>query len=336
MQGALARSLDVFDNAGIGQFVVKSAGNVGTPRYQATLAMSQMLGDRMRAFANIDWRGVHRPSFVSEQIELLGQAKRDGIVGIKIFKALGLSIRDQSGRLIPADADLLAPLFEACGKLGLIVAWHIADPVAFFDPVTPDNERYDELSLAPDWSFHGKDYPTHAALIAAQDRVIRRYPNTVFLLIHFGNNPENIDYVERLLDASPNVYVDTSARVPEIGRHPADKVRALFVKHQDRILFGSDFIANPDGSMQLGSVSDRPPNVADAQDFFLRHFRYFETKEAQIAHPTPSQGRWKVDAIGLLSDVLRKLYVTNAQNLLFSGEFPVPYGKKRASSTPRR
>jgi predicted TIM-barrel fold metal-dependent hydrolase len=332
----LTRSLEVFEHAGIGPFVVKSAGFVGSPKYQATLAMSRALGERTRAFSNIDWRDVNEPDFGKRQVALLEQAKRDGMVGIKIFKALGLAVRDTKGKLIPADSPKLAPLFDACGKLGLIVAWHIADPVAFFDPVNPDNERYDELKLAPDWSFHGQDYPRHAELIAAQDRVIRRHPNTVFLLIHFGNYPENIDYVDRLLDACPNVFVDTSARVPEIGRHPADKVRSLFIKHQDRILFGSDFIAGPTGAMQLGSVSEHEPTVADAQVFFERHWRYFETRETQIDHPTPSQGNWKVNAVGLPLEVLRKLYVTNAQKLLFSGEFPVPYGASRKGSPPAR
>ena len=321
----LLTALKVFDSVGIGQFAVKSAGYVGSPKYEATRAMSDALGDRIRAFANIDWRGVNDPDFARRQTALLERAKRDGMVGIKIFKALGLSVRDEKGKLLPPDAPRLTPIFEACGKLGLIVAWHVADPVAFFEPVTPNNERYDELKEAPDWSFHGKDYPSHDELIAARDRVLKRHPNTVFLLIHLANYPEDLDYVDKLLDENPNVYVDTSARVPEFGRHPAEKVRALFIKHQDRILFGSDFISGPRGGMQLGSVSENQPRLPDAKVFYERHFRYFETNEAQMDHPTPIQGRWKVDAIGLPEKVLRKLYVTNAQKLIFSGARPTPF-----------
>lgn len=325
----LLTALEVFDKVGIGQFAVKSAGYVGSPKYQATRTMADALGDRVRAFANIDWRGVNEPDFAKRQVALLEQAKRDGMVGIKIFKALGLAVRDEKGKLLPPDAPRLAPIFDACGKLGLIVAWHVADPVAFFEPVTPDNERYDELKEAPDWSFHGKDYPSHDELLAARDRVLKRHPDTVFLLIHLANHPENVDYVDRLLDENPNVYVDTSARVPEFGRHPAAKMRAFFVEHQDRILFGSDFICGPHGEMQLGSVSEKEPRLHDAVVFYERHFRYFETDEAQIDHPTPIQGRWKVDAIGLPPDVLRKLYVTNAQKLIFSGKQPSPYRRSK-------
>lgn len=318
---ALAVALEIFDRVGIGRFVVKSAGPVGSPRYQASLAMQRVLGDRMRAFANIEWQGIDDPRFGERQAALLERAKADGIVGIKVFKALGLGVRTADGALLSVEDARLDPIFEACGRLGLIFAWHIADPVAFFQPPTPDNERYDELKIAESWSFHGKDYPSFETLMAQQERRIRKHPNTTFLLIHLGNNAEDLGYVDRLLDTYPNVFVDVSARVPEFGRHPADAVRAFFIKHQDRILFGSDLIVDFDGRLQLGSVwhvPDQQPGIDEAVEFFVRHWRYFETDEAQIEHPTPIQGRWKVDAIGLPPAVLHKLYVANAERLIFS------------------
>jgi len=316
----LSRALEVFDRAGVGRFVVKSGGVVGTPKYQATLAMQRVLGDRMRVFANLDWEGVDAPDWVDRQIAALEQMRKDGVVGIKIFKNLGLGVRTKDGQLLKVDDPRLAPIFDACARKGLIVAWHVADPVAFFQPPTPDNERYEELQIAKHWSFYGQDYPSFQELIDAMVRVIERHPKTTFLLIHMGCYAENLDFVDRLLTDHPNVYTDTSARVPEIGRHDPERVRALFIKHQDRILFGSDFVSDGDGSMQLGSVwhvKGAEPGLEDAIEFYTRHWRYFETNDRQIDHPTPIQGRWKVDAIGLPPDVLRKFYITNAERLLF-------------------
>jgi len=322
---ALARALEVFDRVGIGRFAIKSGGPVGTQRYMATMAMQKVLGDRLRVFVNLDWQRYGQPGWADAEARSLETAKKDGAVGVKVFKNLGLQVRKPDGSLLSADDPSLDPIFQACGRLGLIFAWHIADPVAFFKPVTPDNERFEELQLAKGWQFNGPEYPSFDQLMAVQEKVIARHPKTTFLLIHMGNNAEDLGYVDRLLATYPNVYVDTSARVPEFGRHPADQVRAFFVKWQDRILFGSDFIVDGAGDMQLGSVSPTVPTVDDAVEFFVRHWRYFETDAKQIDHPTPIQGRWKVDAIDLPPDVLQKLYVTNAEKLIWAT--PLPAGK---------
>jgi predicted TIM-barrel fold metal-dependent hydrolase len=319
---SLARALEVFDKVGIGRFVVKSGGPVGSPRYQATMAMQKVLGDRMRVFVNLDWQGAGTPGWVDQEVRALEQARKDGAVGVKIFKNLGLQVRGTDGKLMTPDDPQLDPIFEACGRLGLIMAWHVADPVAFFKPVTPDNERYEELQVAKAWSFYGPEYPSFDTLMAAQEKRIARHPKTTFLLIHMGNNAEDLGYVDRLLSTYPNVYTDTSARIPEFGRHPAAQVRAFFIRNQDRILFGSDFIVDGTGSMQLGSVSHHEPDIDDAVEFFTRHWRYFETDATQIDHPTPIQGNWKVDAAHLPPDVLTKLYVTNAERLIWS--IPLP------------
>lgn len=322
---ALAQALEVFDRSGVERFVAKSGGAWGEPKFVATVAMKRVLGDRMEWFCNIDWDDIDRPDFGQRTAEKLEKAAKVGAKGVKIFKALGLSVRTKDGKLVPVDDPRLDPIFEKAAELGFIVAVHTADPVAFFEPVSPANERYAELSIAKGWSFHGEDYPSHDELLAQRDRRIARHPRAIFLLIHLANYPENLDYVDKLLDTYPNVWVDVSARVPEFGRHPAEAVRAFFLKHQDRILFGSDFVSSPNG-MQLGSVWHVPnedPGIDDAVEFFRRHWEYFETDGKQIDHPTPIQGHWKVDAIHLPEEALRKLYQTNAEWLIFTPLRPI-------------
>lgn len=323
MEG-LATALAVFDAVGIDRFAVKSAGAWGSPRFQASVAMKQVLGDRMELFCNIPWKDIDDPDFAADVAADLEKAARVGVKGVKIFKALGLSVRDADGALVPVDDPRLDPIFAATGRLNMIMAMHTADPVAFFEPVTPANERWEELKEAPEWSFYGEDYPSHEELLAQRDRRIARHPETTFLLIHLANHPEDLDYVDALLDRYPNVFVDTSARVPEFGRHDAARVRAFFIKHRNRILFGSDFIVAFGGKLQLGSVSETPPGLRDAVTFFERHWEYFETAGAQIEHPTPIQGRWKVDAISLPPEVLRLLYHDNAQRLIWERTLRVP------------
>ncbi|MCB9556391.1 MAG: amidohydrolase family protein [Deltaproteobacteria bacterium] len=313
----LNTALRIFSAVGVEKFAVKSAGSPGSPRFAATVQLADYLGERMAFFGNIDWEGIDEPGWAKREVAALEKIIAAGGSGIKIFKALGLGVRLKDGSLLKVDDPRLDPLWRRAGELGAIVAWHVADPVAFFKPIDKNNERYDELSLAPDWSFYGKDYPSHAQLLAARDRVIARFPKTIFLGIHLANHPEDLDYVDGLLSRYKNLYVDTSARVPEIGRHPPQKVREFFVRHQDRILFGTDLIVTP-GGLQLGSVSLKEPDFSDAVAFYQAHRNYFETSKRQIAHPTPIQGRWKVDAINLPPAVLSKFYRDNAERLIFA------------------
>jgi predicted TIM-barrel fold metal-dependent hydrolase len=306
----------IFQKVNIQKFAMKSAGKVGSARYQATKQVAAIFGDKTAFFINLDWRGIDDRNWGKREAKKLAIAMKEGASGIKIFKALGLGVRHENGSLLKVDDRRLDPIFKMAAKTKAIIAWHVADPVAFFDPITKKNERYDELSQAPEWSFHGQDFPSHKALLAARDRVLKRHPKTIFLGIHLANHPESLDYVAKLLDTYPNLHVDTSARIPEIGRHPPKKTRAFFIKYQDRIMFGSDLIITP-SSMQLGSVSEKPPTVKDAIEFYALHRRFFETHDRQFAHPTPIQGRWKIDGIGLSPDVLRKIYYTNADKLIF-------------------
>jgi predicted TIM-barrel fold metal-dependent hydrolase len=202
------------------------------------------------------------------------------------------------------------------------VAIHTGDPKAFWKPADKKNERWDELQAHPEWSFHGnaphgKPWPSWEALYAAFERRVARHPKTTFIGVHFGNAPEEPDRVGRMLEKYPNLYVDTAARVPEIGRHDATKMRRFYEKHQDRVLFGTDTgIGATQDEMMYGSNGASPPTEADERRFFSATYRYFETRDRKFESPTPIQGRWKIDGVGLPEPILRKIYFDNAARVL--------------------
>jgi predicted TIM-barrel fold metal-dependent hydrolase len=274
----------------------------------------------MVVFANADFRLVRaRPKDYGKLMaEQLAESKRLGAVGLKIPKGLGLGYPAPDGEhLLPIDDPGLDPLFEQAGALKMPIAIHIGDPKAFWQPPTPANERWDELKAHPEWSFYGAGIPKWQDLYDAFERRVARHPKTNFIAVHFGNDPEDPDNVARMLDRYPNFYVDTAARVPEIGRHDSTKMRAFFEKYQDRILFGTDTgIGAEYEDMMFGSNGELPPTRADEERFYESTWRYFETRDKQFESPTPIQGRWKIDGIGLSEPVLRKIYFENAVRLL--------------------
>lgn len=315
--------IEVMESNGL-QRVVNMSGGATHKRQLASLEASAPYPGRIAHFANVKWSEIDDPKFGKKAAKNLRSAIEMGFAGLKISKALGLGVKLKNGELLKIDDPRLDPLWEEAGKLGVVVAIHTSDPKAFFDPITEKNERYDELSIAPSWSFFGDEFPSRKELLDARNRVIKKHPKTTFMLLHFANNPEDIDEVERLLEAHPNVIVDVAARLAEIGRHDPKKVKRLFKKFKNRILFATDlqvgvqeYRNNIYLRITLGSVSKKPPGLEDIQLFYAQHAKFFEEKNTLLEHPIPIQGRWKIQSIDLSPETLRKIYTENSEKFIF-------------------
>jgi predicted TIM-barrel fold metal-dependent hydrolase len=317
---AVTRVLALMDAHGIDQ-VWNLSGSFPGGGLEQQLAAAARAPGRIVVFANLDWRLAHTgPGYGARMAAQLRRARELGARGLKIPKALGLAYTDANGQVIPVDDPELDPVFAAAGELGLPVAIHTGDPVAFFQPARPANERWDELQVHPGWSFYGRGLPSWEELFAQLERRIARHPGTTFISVHFGNAAEYPERVAALLDRYPNLYVDTAARIPELGRHDADKLRQIFIAHEDRILFGTDLGVGPDADdLMLGSSGATPPTPADVERFFNASWRFFETADRAFPHPTPIQGRWTIDGIRLPPGTLARVYARNAEGLLERG-----------------
>lgn len=297
-----AKYLEEMDKAGVWKCVSldgKSKDNF----YKEHLKVSQSVSkDRFLIFFRPDVSKINEPNFGINEAKKLEEAVKLGARGLKIWKNLGLGVKDTSGKLITVDDPRMDPIWAKCGELGIPVEIHIADPSAFFTPLDKYNERYDELGSHPDWSFFGDDYPSKEELLDARNRVIKKHPNTIFIGAHFGALPENLQVVGKWLDTYPNFYVDIDARISELGRQPYT-ARRFFLKYQDRILFGTDTPCNAEA--------------------YRLYFRFLETDDEYI-DPTPAhklQGRWMIYGLYLPDEVLEKVYNKNALKIfdMFKG-----------------
>ena len=286
---------------------------LGIPFSEGMRAFRRALGDRLVYFPAPDFSDT-APGFGERMAEQLERKVEGGACGLKVFKELGLRHRDADGNLIPVDDARLDPLWAKAAELDIPVLIHTADPVGFFQPLDEANELRDELRRRPEWHFYGPAFPSHDALLAQRNRVVVRHPGTTFIGAHLGNYPENLAYVDALLDRYPNLHVDTSARIGVFGRHPVHQVRAFFLKHQDRIVFGTDLILGWQG-LADGTVDEE--RMAGIRHSYDAHWRFFETRDRQMQYPCfPATGRWAVDAIGLPDQVLEKLYTKNVGQLV--------------------
>jgi len=309
---AADRALELLERHGI-DVCVNLSGMYPGGGLEEQLAAAARHPGRIVVFTTPHWSLAREgPGYGARMADDLSRAAALGARGLKIPKVLGLGLRDASGARVPVDAPELDPLFERAGELGLPVAIHTGDPIAFWSPPDRKNERRAELEAHPEWSEWGKDVPSWQELHAELERRIARHPHTTFIAVHFGNAPERPELVAAMLERYPNLFIDTAARIPEIGRHP--EVRQIFLRYQDRILFGTDLGVGR--RLTLGSGGREPPGDDEVERFFASSWRYFESADRGFAHPTPIQGDWTIDGIHLPPAVLAKIYRGNAARLL--------------------
>lgn len=237
--------------------------------------------------------------WVDRCLEHFEEDLAQGACGLKVTKELGLFFRDRRGELLRVDDERLYPLWERAGQRGVPVLIHVSDPMAFFQPIDQYNEHYLTLREFPAWSFLGSHF-SKDELLRQRNRMIADHPTTLFLLPHVANLPEDLAAVGELLDTYPNVIIDFSARIDELGRQPYT-AHDFFVQYQDRILFGLDMPVSPEA--------------------YRCYYRLLETRDEYFDYPDyigrfGVYTRWKLYGLNLPDPVLRKIYHENAERYI--------------------
>ena len=246
--------------------------------------------ERFGVFVNVDLSKIGRKNFREDTEKNLENAAKLGAIGLKIYKNLGLNLKDGKGNRVKVDDDRLQFIWEKCAELGFPVLIHSGEPIAFFDDVDKFNERWLHARQRPS-SFRPSDkYPSFDVVMSEQYNMFKKNPNTIFINAHlgwYGNDLEKLDY--QLKDL-PNVYTEFGAVINELGRQPVS-ARKFFIKHQDRILFGKDNY--------------------NKEEYYL-YFQVLETNDEYIEYFRKRHGLWRLYGLNLPDSILKKVYHENA------------------------
>lgn len=250
--------------------------------------------ERIILFANIDFSGVGKKGWTEAAAKQLEEDVQNGANGLKIFKNLGFSVRDNNGNRVTIDDKRLDPIWEKCGELKIPVLIHTADPESFWQNADEHNERWLELQTHPNRK-RGDDNPAPwEVLIAEQHRMFRNHPRTTFIAAHFGWYPNNLGKLDSLLTTLPNVVVEFGAVIAELGRQPRMS-KTFFTKYQDRILFGKD---------------------SWVPDEYATYFRVLETEDEYFPYHKKYHAFWRMYGMGLTDEILQKIYFRNALRII--------------------
>lgn len=266
------------------------------------LRMMDKLKDAGDFIVNYGWVDVSRfeePDFERYVYRTIRDHAANGIKGLKFWKIIGLKIRDHNGRFLRPDDKRLQCIWQTAAEFHLPVLFHMSDLHAFFKPIDERNEYIDTFREHPEWSFSGPEFYSWQELKDMEVNVLAQNPQTTFMLAHVASNAENLAQVGQWMDTFPNMYVDIADRLNELGRQPYT-ARNFFLRHADRIIFGTDLLPN------------------DVERYPL-YWEYLETYDEYFPYRTKrgvSLGDWNIYGIHLPDDVLEQVYYKNAERVL--------------------
>ena len=272
-----------------------SVMTVNTPEYlNRSLANVRKNGNgRLLVFTNVDFTSIDDPNWTTNAISQLEKDVKNGASGLKVYKELGLEMKDKNGKRIAVDDPRIGPVWEKCGELHIPVLIHTGEPAPFFDKMDSNNERWLELKLHPGRARPSSRYPSWNQVMSEQHHIFSKHKHTIFIAAHFGWLANNLTALGTMLDTLPNVYTEFAAVMEEIGRQPKT-ARNFFIKYQDRILFGKDTWSVPEYGF---------------------YFRMLETDDEYFPPLRKYHAFWNMYGLGLPDEVLKKIYYKNALNL---------------------
>ncbi len=244
------------------------------------------------------------PNFPQKAIDSINQDFSRGALAVKIWKNVGMELKNASGQYVMPDDPRFEPIYKDIAAHNKTLIAHLAEPDAAWEsphqePPNPAAIDAPYYAQHPEWNMWNKPgAPSKQAILQARDHLLAMNPDLRVVGAHLGSMEADVDQVADRFKRYPNFAVDTAARVPHLMVQPREKVRAFILKYQDRILYGTDLEFHPGDDVQ--SV-DKKWETRYAIDW-----RYFATEDT-----FKFEGR-KVEGLNLPRPVLKKLYHDNA------------------------
>jgi uncharacterized protein len=274
--------------------MVDLSGGTGASLAGKVSAYGERHGNRFVVFANLNFSGIDEPGWTERAVrQFEADVRVHGARGLKIFKNLGMDLRDADGRVRTNDPRL-DPIWAKAGELGVPVLIHTAEPASFFDPHDATNERWLELKRFPGRARPPERYPSWETLMQEHWDVFRRHPGTNFISAHMSWLANDLGRLGTLLDELPNMYVELGAVIAEIGRQPR-AAREFMTRYRDRVMLGKD--------------AYRPSE-------YHTYFRVLESEDEYFDYYRDYHAFWKMYGAALPDDVLRAVYHENAARII--------------------
>jgi hypothetical protein len=269
------------------------------PQIDDALALVRSSGGHIALCTTFDPYKFHSSSFSADAIKQIDRDFTEGAVAVKIWKNIGMEIKDSGGQYVMADDPKFAPIYKDIASHGKTLMTHQAEPDVAWGPPDSSDPSWSYYQENPQWYVANRPgFPTKQRILEARDHVLANNPGLRMVGVHLGSMERNLDNIASHLDRYPNLAIDTAARMEYLMLMPPEKVRAFLTKYQDRVLYGTDLELLPDANL-----SDA---LKDWQFTYTRDWKFLATGEILNV-----EGK-QIHGLNLPQSVLRKIFRDNA------------------------
>ena len=118
-------------------------------RWADVLALAHAAPDRYWVATTFDPAAIDGSDFAARTLARLRTDLADGAVMLKVWKDLGLMVRDRSGRYVQIDDPRLQPIWDFLSARHIPVLVHSADPREGWRPLDPTSPSYQYFRTHP-------------------------------------------------------------------------------------------------------------------------------------------------------------------------------------------
>jgi hypothetical protein len=238
-------------------------------------------------------------SFSADAIKQIDRDFAQGAVAVKIWKNIGMEIKDSGGQYVMADDAKFEPIYKDMAAHGKTLMTHQAEPDVAWGPPDASDPSWSYYQENPQWYVANRPgFPSKQRILEARDHVLANNPQLRMVGVHLGSMERDLNNIASHLDKYPNFAIDTAARMEYLMLMPPEKVSAFLIKYQDRVLYGTD--------LDLPADAELPDTLTEWQSTYARDWKFLATGE------TLNVNGKQVHGLNLPAPVLQKIFRSNA------------------------
>lgn len=242
-----------------------------------------------------------------QSLDYLKESFDKGAIAVKVWKNVGMELKDKNGKFVMIDHPKFDPLFDYLATKHIPLIGHLGEPKNAWMPLEEmtikSNQNY--FKKHPEYHMYlHPEYPSYDDQIRARDHMLEKHPDLQFIGAHLGSLEWSIVELAKRLDKFPNMAVDMAARLSALQYQAVtnrEGVRDFFIKYQDRLIYATDLEAG--GTINASELEKR------IHDSWIRDWNFFVSDE--LMHSTAFDAEFK--GLKLPKTIIDKIYKQNAE-----------------------